>query len=108
MTIDLSKEMFDNQINNLDIYSIMNSNNRDFNDIASQKLRSSHGLSVESINSGSNNSKRRQLPQIPLEKQQQNREKSKFNFFNSTLKFLLKMFILFLHFTTLIRCERHH
>ena len=69
--------MFDNQVVNLDIYSIMNSNNRDFNDIASQKLRSSHGLSVESINSGSNNSKRRQLPQIPLEKQQQNREKSK-------------------------------
>lgn len=69
--------MFDNQIINLDIYSIMNSNNRDLNETGSQKLRSSHGLSVESINSGSNNSKRRQLPQIPLEKQQQNRQKSK-------------------------------
>ena len=68
--------MFDNQLANLDIYSATNSNNRDLNDIASQKLRSNHGLSVESINSGSNNSKRRQLPQIPLEKQQQNRDKS--------------------------------
>ena len=71
--------MFDNQPVNLDIYSVMNSSNRDFNDIASQKLRSNHGLSVESINSGSNNSKRRQLPQIPLENQQQNREKSILN-----------------------------
>ncbi len=69
--------MFDNQIINLDIYSMMNGNNRDLNEAGSQKLRPSHGLSVESINSGSNNSKRRQLPQIPLEKQQQNRQKSK-------------------------------
>ncbi len=77
--------MFDNQLINLDIYSVMNSANsgsnnstsKELNDLASQKLKSSHGLSIESINSGSNTSKRRQLPQIPLEKQQQNREKSK-------------------------------
>ena len=34
------------------------------------------GVSIESLNS-SNNSRRRQLPQIPLEKQQASREKSK-------------------------------
>ena len=72
--------MFDNQLINLDIYSAnantATNNSRECSDIASQKLKSSHGLSIESINSGSNTSKRRQLPQIPLEKQQQNREKS--------------------------------
>jgi hypothetical protein len=74
--------MFDNKLMNLDIFPPSRSNNlnssnnsNDINELASHKLNSSHGLSVESINSGSNNNKRRQLPQIPMEKQKENRDK---------------------------------
>lgn len=71
--------MFDNQLVNLDIYPTSET-------IQQQQVRmppqsnqlnsSANGVSIESLNSASN-SRRRQLPQIPLEKQRENRDKGK-------------------------------
>ena len=70
----LSTDMFENRLLELDMFS-NNVNETYFNNLS--KSKPNIDVSVESLNSGSLNSRRRQLPQIPLEKQRENRDKSK-------------------------------
>jgi hypothetical protein len=62
--------MFDNKVINLNIYA---TSQEKINKILKHNQNSI--ISMESINSSGTTTRRRQLPQIPLEKQQANREK---------------------------------
>lgn len=67
--------MFENQLVNLEIYSV-NPNEQSASQTNSlARSQPNNGVSAESLNSGSNNGRRRQLPQIPLDKQRENRDK---------------------------------
>ena len=90
-TLDLGSSMFENQLLNLNIYAVVNeqtsgsniNNNNNSGGVVDRRMTPKLGatqptLSMESTNSGSGagNVKRRQLPQIPFEKQKESRDKS--------------------------------
>lgn len=94
-TLDLGSSMFENQLLNLNIYAVFNeqtsgsninivNNSNNNSGVVDRRMTPKLGatqptLSMESTNSGSGvgNVKRRQLPQIPFEKQKESRDKSK-------------------------------
>lgn len=79
--------MFENQLLNLNIYSNELNESPVVGQISTDKmtpkLSSTHAVSIESLNSGGSgtggNIKRRQLPQIPFDKQKENRDKSTYS-----------------------------
>ena len=108
--------MYDNQLITLDVYggaellnNLNNLNSSNLNGSSSLDANSNNnknlnsGLSTESISSGGRNAagKRRQLPQIPLDKQRENREKGNKNItllffiFQLIVEFNSKSFLVF-------------
>lgn len=72
----LSADMFENRLIDVDMFQ-NNVTESYFSHLS--KSKPNIDVSVESLNSGSLNSRRRQLPQIPMDKQRENRDKSKTN-----------------------------
>jgi hypothetical protein len=74
--------MYDNHLITLDVYSAAANHNGSAPDgINNKSFNLNSGLSIESINSSSGRNaagRRRQLPQIPLDKQRESREKGVF------------------------------